>query len=153
MWGNLLSHVTGQETPPELPEFLKQRGGLSGYPIIPASHLPTSVSPATHISSPYTSGPTTGQLAAQPLGLPRSHQKSIRCLTNLMQSVPVSSQASTCSLFHQECSSVWIPPLIALPPRCQPLRKELPVSIPPPSLICFKTCFSVSQGTTLLTCL
>lgn len=145
MWGNLLSHVTGQETPPELPEFLQQERGLSGYPIILVRDIPLTCRPQPcrpHILPTYIRAYHWPTGSSTP-GLSGSHQKFIQCLTSLSS---LSLSLPRPHLAHS--STVWIPPLIALPPR-----KELAISIPPPSLICFETCFFVSQGAPLFTCL
>lgn len=129
MWGNLLSHVTGQETPPELPEFLQQGRGLSGYPIILVRDIPLTCRPqpcCPHILPTYIRAYHWPTGSSTP-GLPGSHQKFIQCLTSLSS---LSLSLPRPHLAHS--STVWVPPLIALPPR-----KELAISIPPPSLICF----------------
>lgn len=112
MWGNLLSHVTGQETPPELPEFLQQGRGLSGYPIIlvrdipltcrPLGALPPTYPPDIHPGLPLANWQLNPRAPWEPSEIHTVSHKS-------QQSVPVSSQASPCSLFHRVDSSLDCP--------------------------------------------
>lgn len=113
--------------------------GPAHPPALPSSHEPCH----PPILLTHTSGPATNQ----PPRVPQKPSQICRMAfkSAVSQSVPGSSRATppcslnTCSLFCLERSSEWLPPLSPPPPRCQPLRRVLPISVPLCSLICFKT--------------